>query len=390
MSDLTAADVTVSVQVTGTSPTQPLPRTGSSTDVLVVVALVLIAAGVVVRVLAARILLRGIRMRRTYLAAGLVALAMVGALGTPALGGEVTVGLSNPGGSRTVYVENLAGQPLTALDFGTTRSQPFRVRVVDQTMDRANFTVSATMTNLYVDSAGTIDYSKKIASANLATGNTVDPLNVLKVSASVQPLVDTVSTITDLTVCNTLGLVTSLVGGVQACQVNTTGLSGQLQSAVPVTVNLADLTNLPLLPQAAEVGAFDAPTYSGVGANDPNKPASYTPTPRRVLAGSVISTSAVLTALKGALDSDPRSELVSDNTIVNGLSAAVANWELLTTTQVQAVLDGTVATVQDLAPSQVTAQAGTYLSFPVLNVAVPSTAPKGNYKGTLVVTSLQS
>jgi hypothetical protein len=36
------------------------------------------------------------------------------------------------------------------------------------------------------------------------------------------------------------------------------------------------------------------------------------------------------------------------------------------------------------------AQAGTYLSFPTLNVTVPDDASKGSYYGTLVVTAIQS
>ncbi len=329
-------------------------------------------------------------MNRTKFGPALAALGLVAALAAPALGDNVTVGVANPGGTRTLYVENLAGQPLTQLDFGTTRAQPFRVRVVDSTMDRSGFSVSATMTNMHVDTGSSLDWAKKIDSANLSVSSATNPLNVVGVTASVQPLVDTLSTVTDATICSTLGLVMTLLDGVNACRINLTGLAGNLQSAVPVTVTLSDLSNLPLLPQSPEVGAFTSPDYAGLTANDPNKPATFTPTPRRMITGSVVSTSAVLTALEGALDTNPRSDLVPDSTITTGLRNTVGTaWDLLTTTQVTTVLDGTVASVQDLLPDQVKAQTGTYMSFPVLNVNVPAGAPKGNYKGTLVVTGLQ-
>lgn len=386
--------VTVTVDVDRAGATTPdqlresLPVTGLG-PTLLALALVLLALGILLVALS-RYRSKEIKMKKMFkILAAALTLGLVASLTSPAFAGEVTVGLSNPGGSRTLYVEDLAGSPLTAIDFGTSRAAPFRVRVVDQTMDRAGFSVSATMSNLYVDNNGTIDYSKKIDAANLSVSNPADPLNVLNLSASVQPLVDTTATITDLTICQVLGLVTSLINGTQACQATATGLVGHLQSAVPVQVNLADLSNLPLLPQAAEPGAFTNADYQGIGLNDPNKPASFTPTARRMLAGSPISTSVVLDALKAALDVNPRSDLISDPTITNGLAAVLANWELLTPEQVQTVLNGTIATVQNLVPEQVRAQTGTYFSFPVLNVNVPSTAAKGNYKGTLVVTALQ-
>ncbi|PLS76318.1 MAG: hypothetical protein CYG61_02695 [Actinobacteria bacterium] len=380
----------VSVEVTEPGTIGKLPTTGFPIGDLVAVAVGLVVFGFLLAAVARPLKKKGTNMSKRRVLCGVAALGLLAAIAAPARAGEVVVAVDNPGGSRTLYVEDLAGNELTGLNFGTTRSLPFRVRVVDTTMDRSGFSVSATMTNLYVDDSGTIDYAKKIDSAKLSISNTADPLNVLEVSASVRPAVDTVSTISDLLICQTLGLVTSIVNGSQVCQISATGLVGNVQSAVPVTVTLSDLTNLPLLPQAAEAGAFTDPDYAGVGANDPDKPSSFTPTPRRMLAGSVVSTDAVLSALKGALDTDPRSELISDTTIINGLSAAVANWELLTTAQVTTVLAGTVATVENLVPEQVRAQTGTYLSFPALNVDVPTTAAKGNYKGTLVVTALQS
>lgn len=329
-------------------------------------------------------------MRRISIpAAGVAALAVAASV-VPASAADVTVAVSNPGGTRTMYVEDLLGQQLTTLDFGATRAQPFRVRVVDSTMDRSGFSVSATMTNMHVDSGG-LQWAKKLDSANLSISSATNPLNVANVTASVQPLVDTVSTITDTTICSTLGLVMTVLNGVNACRVNVTGLTGNLQSAVPVTVNLADLTNLPLLPQAPEAGAFTNPDYAGVTSSDPNKPSTFTATPRRMIAGSVVSTSTVRSALKAALDTDPRSDLVPDNTVTTGLRNTVGlTWDLLTSAQVTTVLNATVATVQDLLPEQVRAQTGSYMSFPVLNVNVPADAPKGDYRGTLVVTGLQS
>jgi hypothetical protein len=374
----------------GPIPQPELPRTGADIGAMFALGMALAIAGTLLLTLTRQDPQRKVTMKHIKLTALIAALATVAMVGAsfPAAADNVEVAVSNPGGTRALYVEDLAGNPLTALDFGTTRSLPFRVRVVDSTMDRDGFSVSATMTKLYVEDEGTFDYAKKIESANLAISSAAVPLNILDVEATVQPIVNTVSTITDPLICGLLGSVMSVLGGVNACRPQVSGITGLLQT-VEVPIDLADLTNLPLLPQAAEAGAFTDPDYAGVGALDPLKPGSFTPTSRRMLAGSAIGLQPVLDALEAALDTSPRTDLVSNTAIVNGLAGQLPLWNLLSSLQVTTVLNSTVATVQGLLPAQIGSQSGTYMSFPVLNVTVPEDAPSGDYKGTLVVTALQ-
>src|SRR5688572_27915507 len=175
-----ASNVTVSLQVDGASQVPDLPRTGASLDSVVLVGTALVIVGILLTLLAKK--KEAMRhLKPTALALGLVAVLVAAAV--PASADNVLVAVDNPGGSRAFYVEDLAGSPLTTLDFGTDRSMPFRVRVVDDVMDREPINISATMTNLYIDDEGTIDYAKKIESINLDISNATNPLNVLDVEA---------------------------------------------------------------------------------------------------------------------------------------------------------------------------------------------------------------
>lgn len=317
------------------------------------------------------------------LGAALTAAALVAAPAAAQTSVDVTLN-NGVSGSRVLFVEDVTGSPLTSLDFGSARSLPFRVRVEDTTMSRDGFSVNATMTNLYRDNGGTLDYASKIVSENLAISNPLNSLGVVDVSAQVQPLVDTVTTISDPAVCLALTL------GTSPCQLSLTGLVGEVQT-VTSAVNLSDLSNLPLLPQAAETGAFTAPDYQGAGAGDPAKPGSFTPTSRRMLAGSPVATPAVLTALKTTLDGIvaglPSEQVVNDDTLIAG---AVALLGALTADQVTAILNSpTVVTVQNLLGDHVLSQTGKYSSNPMLSVTIPQDAPAGSFKGTLVVTAIQ-
>lgn len=317
------------------------------------------------------------------LGAALTAAALVAAPAAAQTSVDVTLN-NGVSGTRVLFVEDVTGSPLTSLDFGSARSLPFRVRVEDTTMSRDGFSVNATMTNLYRDNGGTLDYASKIASENLAISNPLNSLGVVDVSAHVQPLVDTVTTITDPAVCLALTL------GTSPCQLSLTGLVGEVQTVTSV-VNLSDLSNLPLLPQAAEIGAFTAPDYQGAGAADPAKPGAFTPTSKRMLAGSPVATPAVLTALKTTLDGIvaglPSEQVVNDDTLIAG---AVALLGALTADQVTAILNSpTVVTVQNLLADHVLSQTGKYSSNPMLNVTIPEGAPAGSFRGTLVVTAIQ-
>ncbi len=135
------------------------------------------------------------RRAKPFLALAVAAL-LAGAASIPASADQVTVSVTNPGGSRTLYVESLLGQPLTSLDFGTTRSQPFRVRVVDATMDRSGFQVLTTMSNLYKVSGNSYDWTSTIGSSDVAVAYPPNPLNLLNAKAVVAPVFDMTETLT--------------------------------------------------------------------------------------------------------------------------------------------------------------------------------------------------
>lgn len=334
-------------------------------------------------------------MHKARLVSGLAAIALLAGVAPSSAQTTVPVTLDNGASSRTLHVESMTGQTLSSLDFNSSRSLPFRVKVVDSSFTRTPFTVSATMTNLYLDNAG-LKYDTLIASSDVRLGSQLNPLNVLGVSAAVQPLVDTVSTVADGTICNVLGVVTTLVNGVPTCTLTASGLTGNLQN-VNVNVDLGALTNLPLLPQANETGAFtNAEFGSGTaGAGDTAGKAAaatagVTATGRRVISGAPVTTGAVLSALRNALTTNPLATLVPQSSVTAALQAQYsATWMLLSSTQITTILASTAGTAQALLPAQVLSQTGTYVSLPTLDVTVPSGIPAGKYSGTLVVTALQ-
>lgn len=337
-------------------------------------------------------------MRKTRLATSLAALAALalGASGAPVSAqSAVPVTLQNTTSARTLHVESMTGQSLSSLDFGSVRSLPFRVRVVDSSFTRTPFTVSATMTNLYLDSGG-LQYGTKIPATNVTLGSQTNPLNILGVSAAVQPAVNTVSTVADGTICGVLAVATTLVAGVPTCTLNASNLTGNVQN-LNVNVDLSALDNLPLLPQANQTGPFLNAEFGAGTVGDGDTAgkaaaaaASQTPTPKKVVSGAPVETNAVLTALTNALVRTPLATLVPTASVTAALQAQfAATWATLTPTQIDAILAGTVGTPNGLTASQVLSQTGTYMSLPTLNVTVPSGVPAGQYKGTLVVTALQ-
>lgn len=330
------------------------------------------------------------RISRTTLA-GLAVVVALGAAAVAPAGAQVDVDVAvdNVGGSRALHVEDLAGQSLSELDFGNARSLPFRVRVVDTTMDRTGFSVSASMTNLYFDDGGSLDFDDSIGSANVSVDDAADPLNVQGSQALVEPVYDTVSTITDSTICSILSLV--MVGG--ACTINVSDVTGELQT-VDLPVDLNDLSGLPLLPQDPQNGAFTNPSFDGVGATDPAASGAPAATTYQLISGSPVSDLAVLTNVENELNT-----LLSGLTITQKIDSGVLTsalrdevgvvWDLLSAAQVTTVVNSTSATLQSLTGADLLAQAGTYLSFPELDLTVPDNASGGTYRGTLVVTGLE-
>ncbi|HZT66158.1 MAG TPA: hypothetical protein VFA11_10255 [Acidimicrobiales bacterium] len=348
------------------------------------------------------------RSKAKLAAAGAAVISLVAVAG--AAGAQtslVNVSLANTSPTRTLYVENLAGQDLSqsGLNLGSLRSAPFRVRVVDQTMTPQNFSVSATMTNLYQCSGSgsscTPVQSQSIDSSNVSLSYGTNPLDVLNVSATVAPLFnfsEDVSTV-DSSLCTTLQ---TLSGNPGACTISLTSLQG-----LPQTLNQAvsgltasALSGLPLVPQSGSAGAFASPDWQGVAsAFKPSNPAAPTQLP--VLTGGSNLTSGVLTTLQNALATSPTNSIVDVNSVLvpalsNALGTAVASatnanaggpvWALLTTAQQNELVANLTPALVPILAAQVTGLSGTYMSFPTLNVSVPNTAAGGTYEGTLVVT----
>jgi hypothetical protein len=307
----------------------------------------------------------------------------------PAHADTVTVAVDNPGGSRAVYVEDLKGASLTELRFGASRSQPFRVRVVDTNMDRSGFTVSATMTNLYKGtSTSALDYATKITSDQLAISYLSDPLNVLNAQAVVAPLINLAGTVTG-PAC------TTLTAAGASCVISIADVAAKLQS-VSLPVDLSALPKLPLVPQVGETGAFTTPDYAGVGAADPAKPAIIpTATSLAVIKGLSVDTAPVIagvqTALNTVLVGANVNSLFESGTLTAALRGEIGPiYDTLPSSTIDAIIAALTATASAVTPSMLKAQAGTYLGFPTLNVTVPEAASKGSYFGTLVVTAIQS
>ncbi len=323
-------------------------------------------------------------MKRRLIALAMAA-GLLGPLAMTASAEEVTVAVSNPGGSRTLVVEDLNGAPLQTLDFGTSRTHPFRVRVVDEDMDRAGYQVVSSMTNLYSKTGpGTYDYDTKIASGDVAVSYSSTPLNVTDVTALVEPVFD----LTGDLLCQVLGL----ASGNQACVIQ--DVDGLLQN-VPLTVDLGDLTNLPLLPGAGTSGPYDDPDYVGIGANDPAKPGSFSPT--SIPLGST-SVATDLTAIQGSLEALiaglPTNQLVDTDALLSEVQTTLGPvFDLLGVVPglptVDALIADLTATLVDLTGVDLLGQSGMLRAYPILNVDVPESAPTGDYEGTYSVTLIQ-
>lgn len=327
------------------------------------------------------------RRRSVALACAALAVAAASTGLRPAAAEEVTVSLTNPGGSRTVYVEDLLGQELEALNFGTTRSQPFRVRVVDETMDRSGFQVLTTMSNLYLVDGATYDWDEIVPSENIGVAYPPNPLNLLSPQAVVDPVYDLTTTVSGA-LCTTI----TTLGG--SCNVVMSGVDG-LRKTVDLVVNLADLNSLPLIPQEGETGDFASPDFAGIAADDPDKPATFTPTSREVISGAVSDAVTTLNAVTARLEllvaGQPASSLVDTATLTGKLRTALTGpvYDALLPAQVQTILGALAVSVRDITASDLVGQSGTYLSYPKLDVTLPAEQAPGSYKGTLVVTAVQ-
>lgn len=365
-------------------PESPLPFTGGAILVFAAFGIALMAGGGALRRVRKRP--RRSEHRRVGVAvAALLALSVAGA----ASAADVTVSLTNATGSRTVYVENVTGSQLTSIDFGRSRSKPFRVRVVDSNMARTGFTVQASMGNLYRVAGDSYAWDEKIASQNLSLSYPGAALNVLDPAVVVAPVFDGTLSIT--AVCGVLGI---LPAACPASDIALDDLPGMVRD-VTLPVDLNDLSKLPLVPQSGTPGPFTNPHYSGIGAGD-TSPGTSTPTALNVLSGNTTNLSSLLSItqsrLQNQIDGMTQTQLVPQDTLVvaikDGVKAALG--AVLTDEAAVSLVDDVTLALESLTGANITGISGTYLSYPILDVIVPAQATGGDYRGTLIVSSIQS
>jgi len=164
-------------------------------------------------------------MRLSRRSLPLVAAAAACALAAPAFADNVSVTLTGAGGTRQFSVEDMSGQPLTALDL-TNNAQPFKVHVADNsflpTAGQGNYTVSASMSNLYLKTGtSTYNYAVKIPSSQLSVGFGGNPLSASGISLVDLPKLNLTGS---LTCKKTVGIVrvvslTATVTGVELVRI---------------------------------------------------------------------------------------------------------------------------------------------------------------------------
>lgn len=374
------------------------------------------------------------RTNRTLTAA--IAATTAVALAGPALADTVTsnvaVTITGIGGTRQFAVEDLTGAPLSALDLGTGGAEPFRTHVTDTSFlptGSGDYTVSATMSNLYLKTgATTYNYAVKVPAKDLSIGFGSNPLSGSGIGLVTLPKLSVTGALTSCaslpsSLKTALGI--SLSGVVQdvtnltlvnfctlagtAAPVAAT-VDGTLQNLHPVVSSVADL---PSALAGATGGAFTNASYADdtVGAGDTAGKAGADPaTSVSLMTGTRTLSSNLVTALTSALTSilaglplvsttgaqakttvealvaalTKTGQSLAANSLGNVLSTLSANDQV---TLLTAVVQGVVPQAPTLA--DVKAVNGQYFSFPVLTAA-PTTPVAGTYGGTMTVTFVQS
>jgi hypothetical protein len=339
----------------------------------------------------------------------------------------VPVSVVGLGGTRQFTVEDVTGADLTSLDLGTGGAKPFRTHVADAgfTATGQSYSVSATMTNLYLRQGAGHDYAVKVPSSAASLGFGSSPLAGSGISLVDLPKLSVTGTLGS----SCLGLSSTLksalglnLSGLPIDATNTllsgfcttlltdqsvgATVDGVLQTVAPV---VSSLTDLPTPLSGATGGTFTNPSFASgtVGANDPAANGT-TPTSVPIMTGGALNltaglTSALTSALNSALTGLP---LVSadDTGARTTLAAAVAALSSsgdAITSKLGAVLNtlsaaNQVTVLTSLASSlvapvlgDVASLNGNYYGFPILQ-ATPSTPVAGTYDGTLTVTFVQS
>ncbi|HEX4979283.1 MAG TPA: hypothetical protein VFV35_04390, partial [Acidimicrobiales bacterium] len=303
---------------------------------------------------------------------GVAALATASA-GVPAAAqtsGEVPVLFDNVAGSRTMVVEDMLGRDLTELDFGEARSLPFRVRVEDKAVGATPFTVNASLTNLYYDNGSGPAYNTFIDSSNVTLSPQTDlGVDVLDVTATLQPVVDLVATLTGplAPLCALVTGITPIAFG-DGCQID---IDNTVGNVVDVPVDLSSLANLPLLPGKPGTGAFtNAEFGAGIGLADPagddGSGGRLAGDQLLLASGTPVSAQAVYDALKPTLNALTDDQLITDTAIIAALNDATGGLitKLLSPVlnligaTVDQILGATTAAVDTLLPDHLLALTG--------------------------------
>lgn len=376
-------------------------------------------------------------MNRSRLLGALAATAGLLALGTPALAVTATcsgtpttcvagvpVSLGAVGGIRQFTVETVSGTDLTSIPLGTGGSYPFRTHVQDTGYSNLTngYTVSATMSNLYLQSGATHDLAVKVPSSDVSLTYGSSPLSALGLSVADLPKLSVSGTLGS---CATLPSAVQSVLGLSALGVvldpsnlTVVNLCTALGAGVPIattvdgalqtlTPTLSSLLDLPTALTGGTPGAFTNPAYAGtVGASDPAASGAPAATSLNIMTGTPGMTAGLTTALTNALntalsgvplvtsnDAGARTTLAaligqltgSASSTVSTLGNAV---NLLTATQQASLLSTLASSVVAPQLTDIQAVDGNYYGFPLLH-ATPTAPVAGTYDGTLTVTFVQ-
>jgi hypothetical protein len=341
---------------------------------------------------------------------------MVGALsayGVPAMAantGAPFITFSTAAGCstcRTLLLSNTDGSNLSTLNL-SSGAGAFLANVQDTGIAPAalgNFSVTATMSNLYQFDSGSNTYTCAVSIPSSAINMNSVPtlLNASGLGASLQPVLSITGNITTLITAPVLAL---LGGTVPVGTPDITGVQGDIQhlaslsqselangSAVSSLVGSL-LNNLPVSLSTGTGGAFTNPAAppSGSGCTPPGGTATAVP----VLNGALSSTP-LLGDLQTALGNPTVTQLITDGLI----SSTTAESLISSATKLQpAVLETTFAPA--LVPlltqientltaavtgivSAATTLTGTYGSEPVMGINGAGAAP-ATYQGVLTVT----
>lgn len=380
-------------------------------------------------------------MSRTTARRLTVLTAVSGCLVAAALPGlaqeNVPVSVAAQPSERQFEVQKLDGTPLTAIDFGPGGERPFKTVVSDTNIDvaSAGYQLAATMTNLYKQTDGQIDYTKQIASGDIALDFATSPLGASPVSLPVSPQVlvsGVLGDCRDADLAAALGIapLTALLGPLfnilsplnrvtqDFCRSlqdlgATTSISATVDGALQNLEASLALADLPFALTGGEGGVFTSPSFGAgtVGAGDAASSAGAAPaTSLMIMEGADGALSAnladqldgLLTGLLGPVGAPtPVTSVLGTNALLpldtvlaslretsSLLNVVTALAALPVADQVDVInmLDATLADVGLPSLSTVT---GNYSGYPIL-VADPSAAEAGTYVGTMTVDFFQS